>query len=94
MTRCVVIPFPGGTGFACTRGAPTRRVCDICDGPASGPKERLRDGTPFDVCASCRVGVEAVVWRTGYGDAEDLAVCAWGRLAGARVREALSGGRP
>jgi len=42
---------------------PSRRVCDVCDKKASGPRDRLKDGTEFDVCRTCRARIEAIRGR-------------------------------
>lgn len=87
---CARVATPFGGAIVC---APTRRVCDICDRPATGPPMRLRDSGPFDACDDCRVGVEMVRAAVMGPLPADAAVLAWGVLAGNRVREVLAGAR-
>lgn len=58
MSCRVVYAGEGRTAIICGRGMSQRRICDICDHPASGPKDRLRDGTAFDGCVTCRRRVQ------------------------------------
>lgn len=78
-----------GQVVAIVCGARPRRICDICDRPASGPPEHLRDGTRFDGCSRCRGRVVMARRRRVLGqpplDSE------WCRLAETRIRESLAG---
>ena len=72
-----------GSAIVCSSGR--TRICDICDKRASGPKEKLRDGRTFDVCASCRQRIAAA--RAGTEER------AWVDWAHRQVAAALSGER-
>lgn len=52
--------------IACGRPR-SRRICDVCDRPASPPTDKLKDGTPFDDCITCRKRISAARVRAAAG---------------------------